>query len=73
MFGGGAACDAFLEGGGWKSIQEKYTYDELRKKVSAAKIPGRSKLTTKDQMAAALRKHYSEVGERIRRKGGRSN
>lgn len=70
--GGAAVCSAFFDGagGGWKRIQEKYNYEDLKKKVAAAKIPGRSKLTTKDQMAAALREHYEQVGERIRRQGG---
>lgn len=67
-----AASAADLQlGGGWKTITEKYNYKELRTKVQQADIPGRSKLTTKDEMAAALRQHYSEVGDRIRRRGGK--
>ena len=53
-------------------LEGKYTYKELKAKLAEYNITGRSKLTTKMQMADAIREHHAMVGENVRRRKGRA-
>lgn len=61
----GCGCgDAINMSGGGKSLQDK-TVTELRQQASRYKIAGRSKLTRKADLIAAIRKYHKQVGEGI--------